>query len=75
MGVFRLAQTCRVLHDATAHERRAFGGRVVLYKPLLSKAAQAYIIKYVSKERPSHVETMVYVHTLLHAAGMRCIED
>lgn len=64
-GVFKLAQTCRELHVATARERHVFSGRMVVYKPPLS-VAQAYIIKYVSKDRRSHVETMVYVHMLLH---------
>ena len=66
VGVFKIAQTCRALHDATAPERRVLGGRMVVYKQPLSKAAQHYIMRYMLKERPSRIETMVYVHMLLH---------
>ena len=65
VNVFILAQTCRALHEATEQERRTLSGRIVVYQPPLS-SAQAYMMKYRLKERPSRVETMVYVHMLMH---------
>ena len=38
--------------------------RIVVYEPPL-RSAQFYMIKYISKQAPSRVETIVFVHMLL----------
>ena len=48
-GVFKLAQTCQALHEATAPERCALSGRVVVYTPPV-KSMLAYMLKYMCKE-------------------------
>ena len=60
VGLFKLGQTCRTLEEATACERRALGGRMVVYMPQLHSDIELYMMKYLFKDSPSAVETMVY---------------
>ena len=60
VGIFKLGQTCRTLEEATSCERRALGGRMVVYMPQLPRDIHFYMTKYLFKDAPSAVETMVY---------------
>ena len=67
VGLVKLGQTCRALLQATAFERNALGGRVIVYNAPLDGALLDYVMRYTFKGNRSSVETMLFDRIMLDA--------